>query len=61
MKPIYDLNPKYHYDSYFAEDTFLENETCLGVECRSIFASRQNFATIEDDSFAVFGVKKPLI
>ena len=59
MKPIYDLNLKYDYDLLFGH--FSEDQTCLGVECRSIFASRQNFATIDDDSFAVFGVKNPLI
>ena len=47
--------------SLWSSGYFSEVKTCLGVECRSIFASRQNFATIEDDSFAVFGVKKPLI
>ena len=60
MEPIYDLNLKYHY-GVLLFGHFSEDQTCLGVECRSIFASRQNFATIDDDSFAVFGVKNPLI
>ena len=47
--------------SLWSSGYFSEVKTCLGVECRSIFASRQNFATIDDDSFAVFGVKNPLI